>query len=537
MEKHKSDELHVGYIYCLSLDLIGSTRFGMQLTTRELDTFNLQLVRQIQPHLASLGLAQAIIKFTGDGWLLMTEDVRKVPGLCCLGVILSQRFQEEMSFSTGIGKDRIPPVRVTICSGRDIMVELPDGRKDWVGDSARRATRASQLCMPNQVIIDETVRLHVFRDFVITPLDVAEGSTKHRPEKWEEDFQLHILGRIKLQVVAQTEAASCFVYTLGQLGMLAEATTTARKAADHLVELSSKMDVTGKIEVQRNLASWNKLIASLPNYESKVGMLESMKASKLAPDVVTYNNLMHNAPSYDIARSWLEIIQMQGVGANAVTYNTLMDKSPDYEAAKECLEAMKSQGIQPGLVTYNTLISKAPDYEAAKEWLEIMKSQGFWPSVVTYNTLIRKAPDYEAAKEWLEVMKYQGIQPDVVTYNTLINKALDYEAAKEWLEVMKSQAIWPSVITYNTLIHKAPDYEAAKEWLEVMKSQGIWPSFVTYNTLIRKAPDYEAAKECLEAMKSQGIKPDAVTYNTLINKAPDYKAAKEWREIMKSQGI
>jgi class 3 adenylate cyclase len=342
---YQTVEPNVRLIYCLSIDLIGSTYAGMQLSTRELDRFNVNLVNQVKPHLESLQLTNTILKFTGDGWLLMTEDVCSVPCLCCLGVILTKRFQEEMSISTGIYIDRIPPVRVAICSGRDIQVELPNGARDWVGDSARRATRACQICEPNQVLIDEPVRYDVFRDFELIPLDVTQVHSKLAGKKWEENFPLYVLGDIKSQLAAESNIAPCYVYTLGQLGMLSEASNTAEKAAERLAELSGKLDATGKPYVQDELAIWNRLIFSLPGYASKLSMFKKMRAAKLVPDIQTYNNLMHNAPNYFSASRWLQILQAQGIRPSVNTYNTLMDKAPDYNTAKVLIEAMRAEGV------------------------------------------------------------------------------------------------------------------------------------------------------------------------------------------------
>jgi hypothetical protein len=115
-------------VYSLSIDLIGSTQAGLKLTSTKLDSFNKSLVEQIEPHLKGLGLEDILIKFTGDGWLLMTEKEEKLPGLCCLAIIMSSNFQSEMSKETGIQANQIPQLRLAICTGRDISVRLPYGR-------------------------------------------------------------------------------------------------------------------------------------------------------------------------------------------------------------------------------------------------------------------------------------------------------------------------------------------------------------------------------------------------------------------------
>jgi len=74
--QHKQD---VKLVYCLCMDLIDSTKAGLEFITAKLDHFNISLVEQIRPHLIKLGLDDAMLKFTGDGWLLMTHEADKVP--------------------------------------------------------------------------------------------------------------------------------------------------------------------------------------------------------------------------------------------------------------------------------------------------------------------------------------------------------------------------------------------------------------------------------------------------------------------------
>jgi hypothetical protein len=178
----------VNLVFCLSIDMIGSTKAGLKLPTQKLDKFNIALANQIKPHIEKLDLTDALLKFTGDGWLVMTERVEKVSALCCLATIMANRFQEEMSQTTGIAIDNIPSLRLAICFGRDIFIELPNRRKDWVGDSARRSTRACGICFPNEIIIDETIRSIVFRDFGIKSIDIRKRPPEYQPKKMEEEL-------------------------------------------------------------------------------------------------------------------------------------------------------------------------------------------------------------------------------------------------------------------------------------------------------------------------------------------------------------
>ncbi len=62
MEEHTSTEYPAQLVYCLSMDLIGSTQAGLEFITTSLEHFNRSLVEQIKPHLQKLGLTDALLK-------------------------------------------------------------------------------------------------------------------------------------------------------------------------------------------------------------------------------------------------------------------------------------------------------------------------------------------------------------------------------------------------------------------------------------------------------------------------------------------
>jgi tetratricopeptide (TPR) repeat protein len=524
-------------VYCLSIDMIGATECGLKFTTREFDRFNRRLVEQIKPHLEKLHLAGALLKFTGDGWLLMIHEVEQVPALCCLAVIMANGFQDEMSQLTGIAIGRIPPLRLAICAGQDTYVVLPDGRKDWVGDSARRAIRASGYCFPNEILIDEPVRYIVFRDFYVETTDFKQRAPEYQPKRMEEDLSVHVLGEPKPEAAADSEAPEYFVYTLSVIGKTREAQIVAERVSERLGDEVSKLGLAEMAARQRILRSWNRIMAGLPDYSSAIHMLKGIRDAELAPDVVTYNILINKAPDHDGAKAWVDTMREEGIRLNVVTYNTLIKKAPDYDTARAWVDTMREEGVQPDVVTYNASIDKAPDYDTARAWVDMMRKEGVQHSVVTYDILIKKAPDYDTARAWTDAMREEGIQPDVVTYNTLIKKAPDYDAARAWLDTMRREGIEPSVVTYDILIEKAHDYHTAKAFVDTMHAEGIQLNVVTYNTLIKKAPDYDTAKAWVDTMREEGIQPDIVTYNTSMEKAPDYDTAKAWLDMMRREGV
>ena len=161
----------VRLVYCLGIDLIESTMPGLRMTQVELDRFNRALVAQIEPHLQALRFEDLLVKFMGDGWMLMSPEVQDAERLCALATIMRGTFADEMQRRTGLPSTRIPQLRMAICTGRDIRVQLWHGSFDWVGDSARRTNRSAAFCYPDEILVDGAVHSLVMRDFLTSRID------------------------------------------------------------------------------------------------------------------------------------------------------------------------------------------------------------------------------------------------------------------------------------------------------------------------------------------------------------------------------
>jgi len=514
------------FVFCLSISLTDTTGVDPHSFTSRQDRFNALLAEQIKFHLESLGLDDALLKFTDNGWLLMTDKPEKVTALCCLSAIITGKLRDEMSRATGIVADRVPSLRLAICSGRGRSIQLPDGRRDWVSDSARKAISLSGGCLPNEVLIDEIVNGHVSGSFGTRPAGIGQRTPGIQPGKSaEETFATYALGELKAETALGSDNPECFIYTLGAIGKTDEAMVAARKTAERLSGDVSKLDTADEEGLKRNLQRLNRLMASAPDYTGVTGMLNHIRNSGLTPDIDAYNTLISMAPDYDQAKLWLDNLQQEAIRPNITTYNALISKAPDYETASSLMETMRQEGIQPDAFTYRALTSKAYDYKTIKLLLETMQKEGVRPDVVVYNALISRASDYDTAKFWMETMQKEGVQPDINSYNTLISGASDYSVAGAWLETMLEEYIQPNLVSFNRLLPKAPDYGTASSLFDAIRQEGIQPNIVTYNTLISKAPDYDIAVSLLDAMQEEGIRPNTDSYNRLFSKNLSGKSA------------
>ncbi|MBK7706670.1 MAG: hypothetical protein IPJ30_13065 [Acidobacteria bacterium] len=287
-----------------------------------------------------VGLEQEVVKFTGDGWLIMTDKIELVSSLCCLALVMAHRFQSEMSDATGIDVDSIPPLRLAISFGKDYSVKTPGGNRDWVGDSARRAVN-SGYCEPNAIVIDETVRGTVHRDFVTETFDRLTATTK--PKREEEELTLYLIKGIKDLAVDGTDVPEHYINTLTLIGEKLRARRYAYAFADYFVERARSKDVSADLL----LLKWNRLLASNITYETASEVFNQLLNSRVRPDVFSYTILMRKAPNIEVANRLMTQMKKSGIGPDVVTYNTLINLAPDYATAVELQDEMKKERNRP----------------------------------------------------------------------------------------------------------------------------------------------------------------------------------------------
>ncbi len=523
----------VRLVYCLSIDLIESTVPGLRMTQVELDRFNRALVAQIEPHLEALRFDDLLVKFTGDGWLLMTPEVRDAERLCALGAIMRDTFAEEMQRRTGLPRARIPDLRMAICAGRDIRVQLWEGTFDWVGDSARRATRSASFCFPNEILVDGAVQSLVMRDFLTSRIDPGARPSR-RPVRVEEEIPLWSLEDLRIEAVEDWDAAAAYVYALGQLGRLDDALEASTRAASRLVDVD---ELAQSPNTARTIQRWNRLIATAPTYESVLELVTRLLESPSRPDTGTLVALVDRAPTFDEARTWVADLRMHGVHADATVYATLIRRVPTVEGATELIAEMEDAGLAITVPVLNLVLAKAVSFKAGVAMLRMFGDRGLVPDLDTFGRLMTKAPGYDAAVALLDVMRSSGVPPHASIMNRIISLAPDFETAVDWLDRMAEEAIPPDAETYNVLMARAPRYGAALELLESMRERNVAPDVTTFNTLMARAPDHDLAIGLLRRMERAGVIPTPETFKALIVRAPDYATAVGWLAEMGRRGV
>ncbi len=518
-------------VYALNIDLIDSTKKGLQFNQSELDRFNLNLVAQIKPYIRKLKLSSTLIKFTGDGWIVATEHENEVIPLCCLATIMASRFQKDMSKETGIPIDKIPSLRLAICGGRDIFVNLPDGRGDWVGDSIRCANRAIGNCLPNQILIDYITYRWALRDFKCEKENIDAHPEKFKATKKEEDLILYNLGDLKIEAAKDLEAPECFIYTFQFLGKSSAAKELHQQVLVSSLNEAKKQNINEDSR-QSILIKLNRLISVNPFFSNALKILKDIKKAGLSPNIKTYNMLIHKSPNYALAVSWFKEMANENVLPNEVTYSTIIRKAPYLKLAIIWYKRMLNKDIKPNVYTYNALLSKTADIKEAVYWYEEMLKNDVSANSIVFNTIINKTSDLKEAESWFNKMFDENISPDVHTYIALIKHSSNLTEARVWYDRLIASELTPIYPLYLILLQKASSYAQASEFFKEEIEKKIKTNAFIYNVLLNCNPEFAEAIKIYEKMIKEKIRPNAITFNSMINKAPTLKDANVWRKKM-----
>lgn len=197
----------VRQVIALVVDLVGSTEQGLKMAEPRLRRFNREVVNQLWPYLREFDLEGSRVKFTGDGWLIFNPDMSRLRSMVALAKTLASRFQADIASSMQVDKTDIPDLRLAMAAAYDDEIALPNGTSEWVGDSARMATRASACCDASQLIVTAAIRERIKREFVLEDINIRRLPKARKPKKWEENLQIYSVGELQPSFLADIRFA------------------------------------------------------------------------------------------------------------------------------------------------------------------------------------------------------------------------------------------------------------------------------------------------------------------------------------------
>ncbi len=466
---------------CLSMDLKRSTATSIRLSTNLADRLSLALVAQLRPHLLSVGLEGILVKFTGDGWLLLTEDSDHAAPLCCLAMILSQCFRSEVSEMSGIEIEKIPPLRLAICWARDIPIVLPDGSRDYLGDSARLSVRTAQFCRDNEILIDHTVFDWIYHDFITEPVGMMERMSEAPEARFEQTRQLYRLVELKAEAAQEADAPVCYVNTLETIGRTAEANALAERISESL-QTSAEAPTADKKSLSER---FNRLLASHVEFDAAKNILRDMHEAQLPPQLETYNALISKAPNVTDQHKWLQKMKQDGFTPDIRTFNLLIEGAEDPAATQRWLSRMKKEGVKPDTHLLNTLLTRAPDPTTAVRWLSWLEREGVTPDAASFDLLIEKAETVREARQWVDRLFKAGIEPDTMTFLRLFANRIEDISGEELLNWYLSLPLHPPEPMYRVIA----EYRKAGRWNEAFRICLDYPYAQAAAKVFRSRPD------------------------------------------------
>ncbi len=465
---------------CLAMDLKGSTTSGLQLSTKKLDRFNLALVDQLGPHLRAVQLEHATVKFTGDGWLVMSDEQDDAAKLCCLAMIMARRFRFDIENQTGFSADNIPAMRLALCWGRDLPVTLLNGQRDFVGSSVRHAVRACQLCRDNEILVDETVRSWIALDFTTHRCPLDDRIAEFSPAKMEEEFVLHTLEHLKVESADDDDAPIYFVNTLAIIGRTADADRLANQISERLLTRASSDPLNQEEILQR----WNELLSSSLDHDTAREVLEDLMASGLKPDEGTFNALLEKADSPSSEDRWFQLMLGLGIRPSLQTFHILLGKATEQGQLSARYSLMAQHAVPPTQETARILITRAADYRMATDWVRELRAKGVVLDGEGHENLLRKAPDFPTAQAVLSEMIAEGWEPSESAFIAAFSKGVTSVRADDLLHWYLGLKYHPT----HPIKRAIADYRKAGQFEDALRLSLDYPHTDTALKTIRQNP-------------------------------------------------
>jgi len=138
--------------FTLMFDIKDSTKKTIKMDKNKLSKYYKTLISYMNEIIGRLNLPFDIIKFTGDG-LIITTEIGKIKKL--LAFIFALKLDLNMKLKEAVGIDDWH-FKFAIAHGFDWEVEI-FGKKDFIGDSIRKADRYLKLCKDDYIILDPFV--------------------------------------------------------------------------------------------------------------------------------------------------------------------------------------------------------------------------------------------------------------------------------------------------------------------------------------------------------------------------------------------
>lgn len=336
-------------------------------------------------------------------------------------------------------------------------------------------------------------------------------------------------------------------------------------------KLLRRMEDAGMVDVV-SYNTYLKVLLAHGAHGKAPGVLRSMRARGIQPNVVTYNSMVKEAAArQDIDKAWwlAEEMLSKGVSPDAFTCSILatgMKHNPSREGIEGIMSLMKRANVVPDDVLLNCLLDvcvRLQDSQRLTQILELRHVKGSVPSKGLCSTLLRAyGHSHQLDQAWDLWRSLQEKGPDEEVFMSMVDACLAaselpaalqvFREARSWLSGMPRATVAFSLVvkaavqanrpnlamdlyketkgsiafgvaTFNALIDalvRGNRLQQAHTLFKDMALQNVLPDLITYSILIKgyaAAADLETAITLLGQMQRCGIAPDAVLFNSILH--------------------
>ncbi|MCZ6482297.1 MAG: hypothetical protein O6757_03500 [Alphaproteobacteria bacterium] len=422
-----SEKLRKAVIATLCIDVARSTSTGLAMRQNQRFEFQKAIIDVMMKYYPSLGLREAELKMTGDGWLIFSPTTRDWQALVILAKTLCVRYQTDVQALMTIPPGSIPGVRTCICTGFDMEVLVPraDGTKgrDWIGDSARRASRFSNCPAEGELYVDQNVYDLIHLQFATTPLDFSALPPERKPKRDEELRPLWIVGDVHTDSVDDADDPGPYLHFLNWTGRTARSAEIVSQIHENVTDVRSFADdIPGREERQRAaIRRLRGVLEATPADGPRTSLIDSLTDLGMQPDVFFFSKRIRDAVSYRDAEHWYEEMKKAGVTPNEVTTATLAKQAPDFSTAQALTDRLRAEKAFRGRGYYGAVFAKVPtdaDPIAIIDWYfqqDYRYALSLEPVIPIFSRAKRDAAAMEFVVRWPQLpaaQKFMRDKPD-----------------------------------------------------------------------------------------------------------------------------
>lgn len=317
-----------------------------------------------------------------------------------------------------------------------------------------------------------------------------------------------------------------------------EALVTAGEV-ERAIELSHEIEKTMSLDV----ITFNTLLKGMAkkgDFDSVLGLVQTMKKRGLDPNSITYTGLIGAAMArrnYDVVWTLIDEMEKRGVAKDTCMVPALLKPLKtdgcDASVAHKAMEVLDRLGIEVSengvaVSFFLDICTQHRMQDRFEKLLASLDTKTTCPGTLTYGHIIRACSNFNYVDKcwfyWDELTKYHCEEPLPGVLHAMLDALVAHNQAEAALALFYKWAptVTPNQGMVSTLIKGLVAGHLATECLEFWRyarKVGVPMSLIMYNRVIdchARVGAMEAMEELLEGLKEDNFMVDQITLATII---------------------